>query len=78
MAFGINVHEIVMTTLRNRESRFVYRDGVVDEAMRRAALAVGNDAIIDAIGSAFKDFEIGPLLLEPYYKEHPFDEWKAA
>lgn len=58
-----NLREIAETTLRAMEHRYVYREGVVDEAVRRAAAVQGKEAIIDAIESAFHDYQCGPRLI---------------
>jgi hypothetical protein len=62
-AADINLREIAEVVLRNREARFVYREGVVDEAVRRASVAEGHEAICDAIEVAFMDYELGPRLV---------------
>lgn len=55
-----HLREICECTLRHRESSgWIYRNGVVDEAVRRATGAKGDEALINAIEAAFVEYEIG-------------------
>jgi hypothetical protein len=53
------LRELCEITLREREKAWMYRDGVVEEAIRRASGAKSQKAIIDAVESAFIDYELG-------------------
>lgn len=67
------LHKICEDVLRHREAKWVYRDGVVDEAARRAALQLDSarsirphnamrekETVINSIEETFREYERGP------------------
>lgn len=55
----INIEEVARTTLYNRQSGgWSYRDGVIEEAVRRARNTKTKDELIDAIQSVFEEYEL--------------------
>lgn len=52
----LNIREIAETVLRNSKEKF--RDGVIEEAVRRASGLKNEENIIDAVCSAFSAYRI--------------------